>query len=295
MSRLVFTNVDGYTLSLNNDMDYPFNEWTTEVDTRSPERNRSQQHGMWPAYTFLGKRLFHGRGAILADTSAEYWQKRLNFIHVFMPRPHLGFKVSGTLAVQYTGISEVLTCECALDGWPEIPLAALSPTVSEFQINLKAPDPKLYGAERNAYAAAPPVTDYGRTYDKVYNKVYPVANIQPQNLLITNLGNIETFPRVIIEGHVVNPRLVLTRYDGEQLTVALDGLTITDTEFVELDFLKRTAIMNNDTDVYSYATYSDWWALEPRVNSIDNIVTYGGTDIQEGSKATIYWRNAYMI
>jgi hypothetical protein len=290
-----FTNVDGQVLVLNDDTNYPFHEFMTEVDVRQPDRNKSQQHGSWPGYTFLGKRLFHVRGAILADTSAEYWTKRLNFIKVFTPHPKLGHKKSGTLAIQYTGINEELTCECAIEGWPEVPIAGLSPSLSEFQLNLRAPDPKLYGPERNSFAAAPPVTDYGRTYNKTYDKAYPAANIQPANLLITNSGNIETFPRFIIQGHVVNPRLVLTRYDGAQLTVALDGLTVTATDFVVLDFLKRTAIMNNDIDVYSYATHSNWWALEPTVNGVDNIVSYAGTDIQEGSKATIYWRNAYMI
>jgi hypothetical protein len=291
----IFTDIQGTVLTMNTDLDYPFHELVTEVDVRSPERNRSQQHGMWPAYSFLGKRLWHLQGAILADSSAEYWQKRMNFIRVFTPRPHLRQKIVGTLAIQYTGIAEVLTCECTIDGWPEIPLVGLSPSLSEYQLNLKSPDPKLYGLEQSSFAEAPPVADYGRTYNKVYPKVYPDANIQPENLLITNSGNIETFPTFVIEGHVVNPRLVLTRYDNEQFTVALDGLTVTANDYVELDFLNRTAIMNGDTDVYSYTTTSEWWALEPTINGVDNIVSYAGTDIQEGSKATVYWRNAYMI
>jgi len=285
----------GEQLVLDDSSNYPFHEFLTEVDVRQPDRNRSQQHGQWPGYQFLGKRLFHVKGAILADTSAEYWQKRLAFIRIFTPHPRLGYKISGTLAINYTGINEELTCECGIDGWPEVPIVGLSPSLSEFQLNLKAPDPKLYGALQNLYVEAPPVDDYGRVYPKTYNILYPDANIQPENILVTNSGNIETYPRIVIQGHVVSPRLTLTRFDGEQLTVALDGLTITASDTVEIDFLNRTAIMNGAVDVYSYSSLSDWWALEPRVNGVDNIVTYAGSDIQPGSNATVYWRNAYMI
>lgn len=290
-----FTNVDGNVLNLNDEGNYPFHEFMTEVDVRSAERNKSQQHGQWPASTYLGKRLFHVRGAILADSSAEYWQKRMDFIKIFTPHPHLNYKNIGTLAIQYTGINEELTCDCTLDGWPEVPIAGLSPSLSEFQLNLKAFDPKLYGILQQAQAVAPPVADYGITFDLSFPVVFPDANIQPQNLIITNSGNIETYPIVTIVGHTVSPRLVLTRYDNTQHTVALDGLTVTANDSVVVDFLRRKAIMNGDIDVYSYATHSEWWALEPTVNGIDNIVSYTGTDIQEGSTATIFWRNAYMI
>lgn len=290
-----FTNVDGNVLELNDEGNFPFHEFMTEVDIRGAERDKSQQHGQWPSSTFLGKRLFHVRGAILADSSAEYWQKRMSFIKIFTPHPHLNHKTIGTLAIQYSGINEELSIDCTLDGWPEIPIAGLSPALSEFQLNLRAYDPKLYGPDRTAFAVAPPVTDYGVTFDISFPVVFPDANIQPENIIIVNSGNIETYPKFTITGHVVNPRLVLTRYDGQQLTVALDGLTVTANDYVELDFLKRTAIMNGSIDVYSYATHSRWWALEPTVNGVDNIVSYAGTDIQEGSKATISWRNAYMI
>jgi hypothetical protein len=291
-----FTNIDGSVLIMNTDTDYPFEEFLTEVEGRSADKNKSQQHGQWPTFTYLGKRLFHANGAILADNPAEYWEKRLAFIRAFMPHPHLNETVCGTLTIQYAGILEELECDCTIDGWPEIPLQGLSPSLSEYQLNLKAFDPKLYGSERSTFTVAPPVSDYGVTFDRTFDTTFPQANIQPQDVIIVNSGNIETYPRFVIEGHAVNPRLVLTRYDGEQLTVALDGLTVTANDYVELDFDKRTAVMNGDIDVYDYTIGSQWWALEPTTQlGVSNIVSFRGTDIQEGANATIFWRNAYMI
>jgi len=291
-----FTSVTGEVIVMNTDtIDYPIHEMTTEIEVRGARRNKSQQHGSWPGFQYLGTRIFHWTGAIVEDSSAEYWAQRLKLVKAFLPHPHLNKKVAGTLEVEYTGIGEPLICDCKLDGWPELPIVAGFVSTGDFLINLAADDPRLYGIERSSNSVAPPVSDYGVTFDRTFDTTFPNANIQPQDVLITNSGNIETYPTVVIVGHAVNPRVVLTRYDGKQLTVEFSGLTVTAADELVVDFAKRTAIMNTDVDVYGYTIGSDWWALEPRVNGVDNIVSYRATDIQPGSNIDIFWRNAYMI
>lgn len=279
------------------DLNYPLHELQTEIDVRFPEKEKSQQHGIWNGYQYLGKRLWHLNGSILADTSAEYIGKRMKLLKVLMPHPHLNYKIVGTATIGWEGISEDLTQEFLLDSWPEIPIDDKHPTVSEFQVNLKCPDPRCYGVERSVYTVAPPLSIIGRNYDKTFPKTYPGGTQQPADILVENAGNIETFPRFRISGgYVENPRLTLIRYDGVQMVVALEGLILQTTDFVDLDFRKRTAILNNNLDVYDYTTLlSQWWALEPTVNGVQNVIRYSGTNIMAGSQAQVFWRNAYML
>src|SRR4051812_14515360 len=102
-----FTNVLGNYIDFN-DLNVPFNEFNTEVDMRFTEKNKSQEHGIYPGAEWLGKRLFHCNGDLLQNTSAEYWQLRRKFIQAITPRPHLGYKQVGTLSIRFTGYNEDL-------------------------------------------------------------------------------------------------------------------------------------------------------------------------------------------
>jgi hypothetical protein len=289
------TSVTGDYVDVN-DLNYPLHEMTTEVDIRFPEREKSQQHGIWNGNQYLGKRLWHWTGAILADTSGEYVQKRTKLIKVVMPHAHLHQKICGTLSLEWEGINDILTQDFILDTYPEIPIQGLGPAISEFIINLKCPDPRLYGQERTVETIAPPISVIGRNYDKTFDYTYPGGTTQPADILVDNAGNLETYPRFRIIGYVENPRLTLIRYDGSLQQVALEGLTVQTTDFVDVDFKNRTAVLNNTLNVYSYTTaISEWWALEPTVAGVLNTVRYSGTNIQPGSKATIWWKPAYML
>src|SRR6185295_10966223 len=287
-----FTNVLGNSIDFN-DQFVPFNEFTTEVDMRFNEKTKSQEHGIYPGMTWLGKRLFHCSGDILENTSADYWTRRRKFIRACLPRPHLGYTQVGTLTIRFTGYNEDLTSECTIDGWPEMPLAALSPSAGKYQVNFKAFDPRLYGAWYSVdlpFGATENVG--GRTYNKTYNKIYDVA-VGGNDTVISNTGDIETYPVVTFYGPCTSPRLVLFRGDGKIKYFVINGLTISSaTDYVTVDFGKHTAILNGSGNVYNYAIGSDWWALEPQLTNTIRYVADSGTT---ASHCNVMFRNAYMI
>jgi hypothetical protein len=287
-----FTNVLGNFIDFN-DTNVPFNEFTTEVDMRFTEKSKSQEHGIYPGMTYLGKRLFHCSGDILEDDSAGYWERRRKFVSAILPRPHLGYNGIGTLSIRFTGYNEDLSSECTLDGWPEMPLVGLSPSAGKYQVNFKAYDPRLYGQwwiVDLPYGVTENIG--GRVYDKTYNKTY-AAGSGGNDVIISNSGDIETYPVFTIYGPAVNPRLILFRGDGKTLYFTLQGLILNAaSDVVVVDVGRKTAVMNGSFNVYNYAVGSDWWALEP---GLTNIVRYTADSGSIASHASVQWRNAYMI
>jgi hypothetical protein len=139
-----FVNTDGTVLTFN-DADRPLKSFTTEVSMRMTEREKSQQHGIYPSNTYMGKRMFHCEGDLFAPDSGTYIQRRLAMIQALMPRPHAGFAHAGTLEMLFTGMAETLTADCTIDGYPELPMLGGHAARSEYLINFKAFDPRMYG------------------------------------------------------------------------------------------------------------------------------------------------------
>jgi hypothetical protein len=286
-----FVNATGAEIILNDD-EIPFRRFTTTVDMRSAERNKSQRHGIWPARSYFGRRIFSCEGDILADSSGEYWAIRQQLLNALMPRAQFGHHLAvGTLYTLFTGINEELMCECSLDGYPDIPIEAMAPARSSFLINFKAFDPKLYGDFKQTVLNM--VEPGGRVYPKVYNIDYPDAVQQNESIFI-NSGNIETYPIVRIYGPCTDPSVTLRlSHDNYVQEVKATGLTIPDGGWVELDFSKPSVIDSNGTNLYKYFVGSEWWALEP--DPVENIVTFFTPTWSAPSRAVIGWRNAYML
>src|SRR5438132_98171 len=120
-----FTNVNGASVEFN-DLNIPFERFTTDVDTRFTEKSKSQEHGIFETNTYFGKRLFHCEGDILADDSSDYWVRRMALINAILPRPQLGQSKAGTLDLMLSGMVEPVSADCTIDGYPDLPLEALS-------------------------------------------------------------------------------------------------------------------------------------------------------------------------
>jgi hypothetical protein len=291
-----FVNANGQTCNFN-DNELPFNSFTTSVDWRFTERDKAMQHGIWQGPSYLGKRLFTVEGELLESSAGAYWVKRQQFISSILPRPHLGYQTVGTLYLTFDGINEELSCQCTLDGWPEMPLQALYPSSSKYQINWKAFDPRLYGTLQSSNATPYITALGGRVYDnggairtyangtRNYDTTVSYAIFTP--ITITNSGNAETYPVVTFYGPSFNPTLS----NGTQ-TLSLVGLTLAAGEYVVVDMAARTAIKNSNTNVYNTAVGSVWWALESGNNSI---LYTDGSGYTSTGLAVITWRNAYMI
>lgn len=292
-----FDNVNGSSFVFNDNANIaPLREFTTEVDDRFTERQKSQQHGIYPANTLWGKRLFHLTGDLNAPDSATYITRRLAMVNAILPRPQTGTKKAGDLSLLFTGMTETLTSECTLDGYPELPMQALSPGRTSFLINFKSFDPRLYGTwQTTLLQYGIPDNIGGRTYNKTFNKTYSTSGgLGGGSALITNAGNYETYPIIVFHGPVVDPRITLQRSDGTNYYFTLLGLTLANVaDTVTVDLASRTVTRWDGSNLYQYSVGSDWFSLEPL--PLTQSLIFTGSSGSSPAYASIQWRNAYMI
>jgi len=290
IESMTWTNIRNGQSVVMNANDTPFETFSTEVVWRQEQTENPQEHGVDLGYPYLGERMFHAEGEILKQDSAGYMTLRRNLVRSMIPSPRYGNKVVGTLQILFTGMSEAVKAECSLDGFPELPMEALGPAHGKFQINWKAPDPRLFSVDEYSAITGTPGTTSGRTYPKTYPKVYTASTGTAGDITITNSGDIEVYPRVEILGPCTYPSLTMLT-PAPVRVVEFGDLIVDSGEIITVDFEKRSAVSNLGRDVYFTLTSREWWALDPGSNSI----RYSAFQASSPSKATFYWRNAYMI
>lgn len=152
IDKLDFTNLNGQTWHFNTDT-CPLKEFIVEIDSRSEEVPRMQEHGIWPAYTYQGKMLLHLNGDILENTPEQYIASRINMLNILVPA---GIVVNtrrmGTITMKYSGMAEdMYQDEVTLDAMPSLPMRALYPSVTEFDITFKIFRPYMIGKSSGRY------------------------------------------------------------------------------------------------------------------------------------------------
>lgn len=289
------TGVYGDTVELNN-ADYPFDAVTMKVVGRRESRPRTQQHGTWPTWQFLGERQFTINGKILADDAVGYWQKRLNLMRVFQPSPKQGFRYTTLVVMQLTGFQEMLQAETTLDGGePEMALQASQPSWSDMQIQIAANDPRLYST--NEQEARTGALGAGNKYGVNFPVDFPVTwgrlGVTAGEMTIQNLGNIETEPLIDIVGGCSNPVLSKINNDGSTSSITFNGLTIPPGQTVSVNLKTRQVSSSVGSNLYYTIDRSQtrWWSLDPG----DNEVSFAAYSADPTAYAAIKWRNAYML
>ncbi len=285
--HIAFVNkADNFYLELNND-NLPFSSFSTEVDVRTDEMVKSQDDGLWDGFQYLGKRTIRAEGRILQQSSAEYMQMRKNILRALRPTPKLGNKVAGTLFIEFEGIGETVTADCSIEGWPEMPMEALSPSGGPFMITWKARDPVLYGQFTNTSTLTLTVAAPGRTYAKTYDRTYPTGALVGSGVAVPNAGNYQAFPKFRLYGPLTTPSLILVA-GSVQYTWSLN-YTIPAGQYVDVDFRYKTVTGSSGENLYKYTAGSTWWLLAPGDNAV-TLQAAGGSGY-----ADISWKNAYML
>lgn len=291
ISSLRFEGVSGTSFSLDTD-DVPLQVFDIQSETRMEQRERIVQHGLYPTKQYLGSMSIHMEGKLLADTTAEYWSKRQTLSLAFQPRPQDGWLYVGTLKAQFDGLSEVVQSQCSLDGKPLLPLGVDLFSGSDLQISLISTDPFFYSENEYSATTGTPgggttVSGYGFPYSFPYSFSSGGGGSTSNNVNVTNNGNAPTYPTLDIYGPCVNPKIS----NGDHY-IRFDGLTLLDTEVVEIDFLNRIASKLDGSSVYNLIdTASSWWFLESGVNTI----SYTAFTASAPSRAVVRWRNAYLL
>lgn len=292
---VILEGANGFSVNLAPDTTtnpiYPMQNFDMQYASRNDQTDKVQQDGQWETYDYLGRMTLHIDGNILGDSPWDYWQNRLNFMSVFNPVAALGLKWTVNARVKFTGISEEVSTHFNLDGRPDAPITSQYPANSPFTVSITAPDPRWYGNQQT-FNTGQPVTVGGLTFPLTFPLSFGSLNTGGDAFL-SNSGNTQTYPEVVIYGPALVPSLSIFNADGTESTLIFNGsggLMIADNDYVIVDMKYRTVQSSLGNNLFSYVS-GTWWFLPPGINH----VRFNCLNSSPDTYATFAWSNAYLV
>lgn len=124
-----------------NTVDCPLHDFSISGDIKGGDREHMMDHGDWESFSYLGPTTVHIEGDLQYGTTEEYIEKRLLMLSIIIPPPgRQRIRSWGELQLQYTG-QPLMVNTVKLEGYPEIPMQALYPSVTPFMISFKCFNP----------------------------------------------------------------------------------------------------------------------------------------------------------
>ncbi|HEX6824991.1 MAG TPA: hypothetical protein VF077_01640, partial [Nitrospiraceae bacterium] len=251
-----------------------------------------QDHGTWPTPDFIGNAHVSLEGLIRAGGAGDYWAKRVALMSPFIPLPTRGATDTVQMIYQFTGFSELVTANCALDGqMPAIPITNDVPAMSTFQINLKQRDPRFYSLVGQEVVMNPPSGGGGVTFPITFPVTFLAGSAS--SAVVFNSGNAYTSPVVVINGPCNDPTVSIARPDGSVEVWGLTGIYIPPGATVVADFKNRTILQDGQFSLFRYKSpQAKWWQLWDGNNNVQ--FTALNTD-PTMTFCTLQWQNAYFF
>lgn len=138
--------LDGATIELNTDI-YPLTEFDPTVAERNvTDRDKMQEHGVWPTFSYRGGLEIHLEGNIFGSDSADYMTNRIALVNGIFGSPDADVtdRRMGTFLVQFDGQGERWETDVAISAW-SAPLKALYPSTTDWACTFFSFTPYLVG------------------------------------------------------------------------------------------------------------------------------------------------------
>lgn len=169
---------------------------------------------------------------------------------------------------------------------------------SAFSVQWVCPNPIAYEQDINEvdipFATG---STAGRVYPRTYPLTYPTGSFVGGDATVTNDGNYASWPILRIFGPCTNPAVFwLDPSSGDELgiQVAFTGLTVATGNYVEVDTLAKTALLNGDpgSNEYSFVDFANttWGPLQPG----DNLLRFAPATASAPSICEVLWRNSFL-
>jgi len=242
------------------------------VVVKSPLAGR---HGVTVHRSLWRERILRLEFGLRASTNLAYAELRKNFIEAFdLPRD------GNTLMYITTSDGKNLQLTVNLSNILDGGFSPGELTIGKIRTELIAGDPAIYGQTLNEQNITPPIAG-GVTLPTVVP--FALAS-SGGSATVNNAGSGVSYPLIRIYGpssnaHVRNSTL------GVQFNITTD---ITASQFVDVDPLNQTVLLNGVTNYLQYFD-GDWWWLEPGNNSIQ----FNSDVNNPSSYVRLQWRSAY--
>lgn len=250
---------------------------------RSGDRAATGRHGLWPGDHWLNGRtlvldLEVERGA--TDTT---WEARVDaFASAFRP----GLDDEAALVFQVPGIAgggerRVYVRTSRRD----LPVdQAWALRESRAAVELVATDPRIYDETQQSDSVGLPTATGGWSFPWSFDWSFGGGGIGG-TIFANNAGTFPAPLTVRFDGPVTDPRITNVTL-GQVLEL---DLTVASGQYVELDTLARTVLLNGTANRYeALSNASRWFDLDPGTNEL----AFQGTG--SGSTVTVTWRSTWI-
>lgn len=266
---IIGTYTSGYLIKKLTGFDFP--------QVRVGVIDRGNYHGARFSNAYYGRRVMSIDGEIIGATPADYEEKRRAMeeaVNLADGLKQFNITTKGGL---------MLKADVVVNSQFEAPYSAGQAIRGEFRMELVAPYPFLESLDENEEEILILNSGGGEIPMAIPFSLALGAEVSEP---IENLGNGKAFPTVRIYGTIDTPSLI-NQTTGK--TLAVDYDLASDSDYVDLDFYNRTALLNGTTNIMQYVS-GEWWTLEPGENSIK----LTGASAGSAAKAVFSWRHAYL-
>ncbi len=157
--------------------------------------------------------------------------------------------------------------------------------MTQVAVEMFATDPRVYSSTISTATATLAAAASGLTFNATFNAVFGAGS--SSSVSVTNNGTFETRPLIRINGPIDNPFLENQTSDR----ILLFNGSLADGEYLDVDFLNHTVLLNGTASRYVWVDDSTgWWNLPPGTSS----VRLGGSPGSPVPTADIQWRDAYV-
>ncbi|MGW1102705.1 phage distal tail protein [Streptomyces sp. NPDC002540] len=245
------------------------------ADVRSESHMREADHGAWPNPVYLADRPITLAGTVNAPD-----------------RPALDGAIDrlrGAVALTDTVLTvlETVPKQATVRRSGRLLVKYLTDSVATFSILVTAADPRLYATAETVAPLRLPTVTGGQTFPVSFADSFS-AVVVSGDTTVTNAGNLDARPRIVIAGPVVQPAVTVTSPDGTSGALLYAG-TISDGDYVDLDCDLHTAYYNGTASRRSLVS-GTWPVLQPGISGLAfRAATYSST-----ATLTVAYRSAWM-
>lgn len=252
--------------------------WWDGVESRNDSDSRPDGDGEFdqdPIYSGARYPIVIGRASF--PTEAELFAARKPFAKLFAHR--------GPFTIEVESLDGIQQATVVRNGKPTWPMDD-APYVVEFEIPLKAADPRKYGPLQSGSTGLPVAG--GGVESPVISPFAQIGGGSPGRVELTNNGSTDTIPFLTVSGGGMTGGVELRRIEtGELLRLEWP---ILDTDVVTFDMGEGQVWLNDQAPIAGYLTKAEWWTLGPGETATVQFSSLG--TVTGTPTLTVEWRDA---
>lgn len=182
-----------------------------------------------------------------------------------------------------------------VDQWSD---PTVDPADEAFSVQWVCPNPIAYSkAVHEADIPFATGSTSGRTYPRIYPLTYPAGGSSSGEAFVTTDGTYDSWPTVRFYGPCANPKLFwidpVSLLDlGTQ--IVFDGLTVALGDYVEVNTLTKTALLNGSPGAnrYNFIDFANttWGPL----SAGENLLRFAPDSASTPAQAAVLWRDSFL-